>query len=646
MPAAASEPLSPIKRLTAIILRLETHKIAPWIGLRNAAGVVLPLLLGLLTDRLAYGLAVSIGALNVSFSDSHEPYAVRGRRMAAASAAVAAAVAAGTLSSSYPVAAVANAGAWALAAGLLVSLGTGAADIGLITLVTLLVFAGQPRPAESAGLLALLAFGGGLLQTALALLSWPVLRYGAERRALGELYAELSRTATDPARSADAPPGTPHSIDAQNILSSLAGDHSAEGERLRYLLAQAERIRLSLLMVARLRARLAREFAASPVASLQGGREAVGRLLAEIGRSLQEGGAPPSAREVSANLASIADDLRAASEDAASETGAFRAALLQDTASHVDSLAGQLRAATELSPAPDAAREIAARASEPWQLRLRGALAILRANLTLESAAFRHAVRLAVCVAAGDGLARGLGTRFYWLPMTTAIVLRPDFTATFGRGVLRLAGTFLGLATATFLFRLYQPSPAAQILFIGIWTYALRAFGPANYGIFAIAITGLVVLLTGLGGAAVSEVIAERGLDTVLGGGLALLAYWAWPTWERTQVRSALAAMLDAYRLYFRKVRDGYLTPDIAPGVDLERARQAARVARTNASGFDRPVCERAGRVASNACGSERTARKFPSLCECRTGSRGRSHPYRARPGSRSVSGCSVTRSS
>jgi uncharacterized membrane protein YccC len=96
----------------------------------------------------------------------------------------------------------------------------------------------------------------------------------------------------------------------------------------------------------------------------------------------------------------------------------------------MDALAGQFRAVLDLAsramPGPGLA---AARADArtPWRLRLGGDLATLRANLSFESAAFRHAVRLAVYVAGGEAVARGLSLhRAYWLPMTVAIVLKPD----------------------------------------------------------------------------------------------------------------------------------------------------------------------------------------------------------------------------
>ncbi len=141
----------------------------------------------------------------------------------------------------------------------------------------------------------------------------------------------------------------------------------------------------------------------------------------------------------------------------------------------MDALAGQLRSSVEL--ASHATTEGLAKfereqSRTPWTLRLRGSLATLRANLTFESAAFRHAIRLAVCVALGAGIGRAVSWhRTYWLPMTVAIVLKPDFTATFSRGVLRVAGTLTGLAFATVLFHLVSTTVMTQILLIGVLTF-------------------------------------------------------------------------------------------------------------------------------------------------------------------------------
>jgi uncharacterized membrane protein YccC len=177
--------------------------------------------------------------------------------------------------------------------------------------------------------------------------------------------------------------------------------------------------------------------------------------------------------------------------------------------------------------------------------------------------------------------------------MTIAIVLRPDFTATFSRGVLRLAGTFCGLVISTALFQVLHPSLNAQVGLLAVMAFLMRCYGPANYGIFVTALTALVVLLIALTGVSPKEVIASRGLNTAAGGAIALLAYWVWPTWERKQVRETLAQMLDAYRIYFRAIREAYIQPDAPLSEELDRARMGARLARSNfEASFDRLSAE------------------------------------------------------
>ncbi len=93
-------------------------------------------------------------------------------------------------------------------------------------------------------------------------------------------------------------------------------------------------------------------------------------------------------------------------------------------------------------------------------------------------------MRLAACVAIGDGVAWTLGwSRAYWIPMTIAIVLKPDFTATFSRGVLRLAGTLIGIVFTTALFFVLHPAGVVEIVLIALLMFLLRCYGPANYGI-------------------------------------------------------------------------------------------------------------------------------------------------------------------
>ena len=205
-PAPAAAVANPWVTLWQTILRYDSGKVSPWMALRNAAGVALPLAAGVATGSLAGGLIVSTGALNVAFSDSDAPYAQRGRRMLRASALVGIAVFAGALCGHSTVIAVATATMWAFAAGMLVAVSSTAADLGAMSLVVLVVYSAFPMRLENALVSGLLALAGGLFQTLLAVAFWPLRRFAPERRALGELSGRSLRPRRLPSTPAKRPP--------------------------------------------------------------------------------------------------------------------------------------------------------------------------------------------------------------------------------------------------------------------------------------------------------------------------------------------------------------------------------------------------------------------------------------------------------
>ena len=563
------------------LTRLEWEKVVPGRAARNAIGVALPLAAGYLLGSLPAGLIVSSGALNVCFTDGDDPYRQRARRMLLGTVLVGLAVLTGTLSGHSAAISIAIAGIWAFAAGMMVAINQSATDLGVVTLVTLIVYSAQPLDPHRAVSVGLLAVAGGLFQTLLALALWPVQGFEPERRALANLYEELARAAASPASASEAPPASAQATEAHHTLAALGPIHTLEAERYQSLLNQAERMRLSLLALARSRTRIGRENQDGQVpAALDRFFELCSRLLAAIGRSLRSNTSIDPHPDTLEQIDALSEILRI------SPAGTpLLSALVADALHQMDALAGQLRSAVELAShaTPEGLDEFERRQSRtPWTLRLRGGFATLRANFTFESAVFRHAIRLAVCVALGDGIGRAVSWhRTYWLPMTVAIVLKPDFSATFSRGVLRVAGTLTGLAFATALFHIVSTTVLTQIVLIAVLTFLLRSLGAANYGILTAAVSALVVLLIGLTGVSAKDVIVARALNSVAGGALALTAYWLWPTWERYRIKENVARLLDAYREYFRVISEALVKPE-APPPALDNARQAARLARSN----------------------------------------------------------------
>ncbi len=570
--------------LWRVLTRFDSTKVSLPRALRNSAGVVMPLIAGFALNMPRGGLVVASGALNVAYSDGSDPYAQRAKRMLSSSILCALAVLLGALSGSRNAPAVAVATLWAFVAGMFTVISTTAGDLGVISLVTLLIYAAQSLTPHQAVFSCFLALAGGLLQTGLSIAFWPVRRYEPERRALANLFLELAHAAETPLSATSAPPATVHTTQAQEALSGLARDAAIEAVRYRALLNQAERIRLSLLMLSRLRLRMQRESPShSAVRILDDYLKEIARILRIIGDSLIS--STPAA-SFKMNLDLIEQLSRRLRGETASLPPSFLSAVAKDARFQMDALNGQLRSALELAANSTSIGHgafVKQEAQQPWRLRFSGLLAALRANLNLQSSAFRHALRLAAMVALGNILERSFyWRRSYWLPMTIVLVLKPEFTATFTRGLLRISGTIAGLLLATSLFHFLPHSTALQIILIFAFTLVLRWIGPANYGLFAVAISALVVLLIAMTGLSPGEVIWARGINTTAGGALALLAYWIWPTWERTRISERIAQMLDAYREYFHFLSESYQRGKTGSSRELDRLRLRARVARSN----------------------------------------------------------------
>jgi len=576
--------VSSLRPLVRDVARVDRAKIAWVTPPRNAGGTVAPLAVGAATGHLLVGLAISIGALNVAFSDRPGPYRVRAGQMALVSLISAVSLFVGGITGAIDGLAVALAALWGFGGGLLVALGPASTQIGLTSMVMLVVFAAQPLSPTAAAEQAGLILAGGLLQTLLAVAAWPVRRDEPQRVALAALLRQLAAD-TRASRGPDSPPpATAALTDASATVTGAGSDHSAVGEALRTLLDEAEGINLALVALDDTRHRRRDTMGqGTPPRRIDAVMHAAGDVLALLAEGLDTGRVPADTDAPLQRIAASARVLRSQATHAADGVQQTRAAAVL---AGVEALASQLRAAMESATHAITGDEEAVRlhAPQPPALRLRAPVSILRANLTLRTAACRHAVRLACCFALADALGRTLDLpQGYWVPMTVAIVLKPDFAATFTHGLGRVAGTTVGLVLATGLVYSVFGEIPGRIVLVGVCMFVIRALGPANDGLLVIAVTALVVVLTSFAGARPEATIVARGIGTLIGGALALSAYAVWPTWERTQTPLILADLLDAYRHYVATIMAGDGDPRHGDPSALETARRAARLARSNA---------------------------------------------------------------
>lgn len=151
-------------------------------------------------------------------------------------------------------------------------------------------------------------------------------------------------------------------------------------------------------------------------------------------------------------------------------------------------------------------------------------------RFVLTRTAVANAGRLALCMGAATALTLALHERShaFWLPLTVAVIVRPEYASVFVRTVNRVCGTLLGAAATAALLATGPPeitmacAAAAALGFAAMTApklYALNVVGVTASALLSSSLTGPDAVLPGL-----------RLLDTLLGAAVAVvLGYLLWP---------------------------------------------------------------------------------------------------------------------
>lgn len=177
---------------------------------------------------------------------------------------------------------------------------------------------------------------------------------------------------------------------------------------------------------------------------------------------------------------------------------------------------------------------------------------VLLNEINFKSPTFIQALRLAIFVI----IATIIGNLFnyfpsisipghgFWVSLTTAIVLFPDYLDTFTRSIERTIGTIIG-ALLGFGISLIPLGLLGHsiIVFILLCGYILfRSSGQAWIMIWIVAwLCNLSVL---------HNVAIPRGIDTIVGCIIALIACIIWPTWNTNKIDKLLANWITIQRKY------------------------------------------------------------------------------------------------
>ncbi|MDF3291796.1 FUSC family protein [Streptomyces silvisoli] len=527
-------------------LAVERTRLEPLAALRGAAGVAVVVALALWLTTPAFAASSAFGAFAAGMATFQRSWRPRPVLALAAGGGLAFSTFLGYLAAGHTAAFVALLAVWSLGAGTAWALGPTSGVVASLTVTVMLVVVTLPTSLPGAlGHAGVIAFGG-LVQAALIVV-FPIRRWGAQRDALAEAFAAVA----DYARRLRHDPMAPFDPEPMMTARSAATLSPRQARRrpaqLRGVRAVAERIRPVLASLAdpalgaaadgpeRERARqllaVAAEVLDAVAHSIRTGRPV--RLPGQVAATLEEpeGGSPlrGPARRAAGRLAALLEEaVEEANGPSAADQAAVQGALLRPTV--------------------------------PKLLPL--ALRAVRRELRWDSPVLRHAVRLSVVTPLGYvlGWALPLG-HGYWAPVTSTVVLRPDFSQTYARGVARFAGTLAGLLVAGAVMRFAAPGPLVcaglAVVCLGLMYLLLRT----GYAVASACLTAYVVFLLGMAGVGWHEAVTDRVLLTLLGGALAMAAYAVFPTWETTRLRERLADWLEATGRYAAEVVACYAHP-------------------------------------------------------------------------------------
>ena len=272
-------------------------------------------------------------------------------------------------------------------------------------------------------------------------------------------------------------------------------------------------------------------------------------------------------REARARLAAASAAARAAGPQPAAELVAFAAATMyadgesvpEDAQAAIRTAAAQLRAGAPVSVSYSApadspglqalADALSGEPRRPAAPHARELAAALRSTASRSAAA--NAARIALCMGAATALTLLLHdpAHSFWLPLTVAVIVRPEYASVFVRTVNRVCGTLVGAAVTALLLMTHPPEPvvaagAAVALGFAVLT------APKLYALNVTGVTASALLSSSL--AAVDPVLPGlRLLDTVMGAAVAVVfGYLLWPGARRLPTVARIDAAVSAASLY------------------------------------------------------------------------------------------------
>jgi uncharacterized membrane protein (TIGR01666 family) len=215
-------------------------------------------------------------------------------------------------------------------------------------------------------------------------------------------------------------------------------------------------------------------------------------------------------------------------------------------------------------------------------------------NFTLDSAAFKHALRVSLVCLIGFTVAKALalGHHSYWVLLTIIVILKPGFSLSKQRNYQRLVGTISGGVIGVGIL-LFVPNNNVQFTLMLIFMLGTYSFQRLNYVVSVIFMTPYVLILFKFLKIGHLDIVEERIIDTVIGSTIAFIAsYTIFPTWEFEQIKISLADVIYSNINYLVKIAKT-ITGKPVTTTEYKLARKEVYVKSANLSAaFERMTSE------------------------------------------------------
>ncbi|MFD8367656.1 FUSC family protein [Streptomyces hygroscopicus] len=549
-------------------LAIERARTEPLVAIRGACGVALIIGMALWLGSPTLAVSAAFGAFSAGIATFQRSWRPRPWLALAAAAGLAVSTFLGYLAASHTATFVLMLAVWTLLTGMSWAVGPVSGLVSTQMVAVMLVTVTLPTSVLGALGHALLIGLGGVVQ-ALLIVLFPVRPWGVQRDALADALAAVAdyarRLRHDPMAPFDPKP----LMEARSAAALTARQARRRPRQLRGYRLLAERIRPVL-------ASLADPVVGAPEEGPE--RDRVRELLAATGTVLDavahaiRHGRPVRVPSDAMSVLQVPEEgpkLSGPARRAALRLISLVADVVEASEEPVEEVSAEGRTVHRFLPRPGIPGTVAA------------ALRAIRREARWSSPVLRHAVRLCAVATSGYLLSTALPLgHAYWAPLTSTMVLRPDFAQTYSRGIARFLGTLAGVLVGGGLVALVHPGPYLSAVLAVLCVLSMYLLLRTGFIVTSACVSAYVVFLLSIPGEAWAQTVQARVALTLLGGLIAMAAYAVFPAWETPRLRDRLADWLAANGSFATAVFDAYARPADRRPRQVRDALLDARAAR------------------------------------------------------------------